>query len=81
MKKMLKPVLSLSFAVVFTLALANGVAKACADIVIGAGSAGGVSCDLTGESGGYCHYSCDCGSHSYDECGRRMELMGITPVS
>lgn len=60
-----------------TIALSYGIANAqCTDYVIPS-AGGGWSCQLTGESGGYCYYDCDCGSLSDSVCNDRLHEAGF----
>ena len=73
MKKHALRAASLFFAVVISLTLASGVAKACSDIVIG----NGWSCELTGEDSQYCYYNCECHGISETTCANRLGLAGF----
>jgi hypothetical protein len=77
MKRIFSRAIAMCGAALLTTLLSYGIANAqCADYVIPS-SGGGWSCDLTGESGGYCYYSCDCGKLSAAECNERLHKAGF----
>lgn len=77
MKSIIARSIALCGAVLLTTLLSYGIANAqCADYIISS-SGGGWSCDLTGEGGGYCYYSCDCGSLSASVCNDRLHDAGF----
>ena len=77
MKRVFSRSIALCGAALLTVLMSYGIANAqCSDYIISS-AGGGWSCDLTGEGGGYCYYSCDCGSLSSSECNDRLHKAGF----
>jgi hypothetical protein len=64
-------------AAMLTLMMAHGVANACSDYITPNQESGGWSCSLDSEGGGYCYYTCDCGSLSTETCNDRLHAAGF----
>lgn len=73
MKNLALRTASFSLVLAIALTLGSGVARACSDLVIGAGW----SCELTGEDSRYCYYSCECHGISEVTCANRLGLAGF----
>ncbi len=77
MKRRLTFMLSLCLAMIFTIALASGVAQACASMVAAGGNGNDyVWCDLTGSDANWCYYDCTCGAVSGD-CEYIYDMLGL----
>jgi hypothetical protein len=77
MKRVFSRSIALCGAALLTVLMSYGIANAqCSDEVIPS-KGGGWSCSLDGEGGGYCYYTCDCGSLSEAECNKRLHDAGF----
>ena len=72
MKKIALRAASLTLVLAIAFGIGSGVARACADVVIGDGFA----CYLTGEDAAYCYYSCDC-YVDIVRCANKLGLAGF----
>ena len=77
MKRHVLSILSFCLAIILTVGIASGVARACAGMVAAGGNGNDyVWCDLTGSDSNWCYYDCTCGAVSGD-CEYIYQQLGL----